>query len=93
MMGSAEAVLAVGELAVRSGVGVSALHFYESRGLIAAQRSAGNQRRYARAALRRVAFIGCGCLSPRACALYNPGDRYAQQGSGAQRMRRTLHAA
>lgn len=152
-MSNAEAVLAVGELAARSGVSVSALHFYESRGLIAAQRSAGNQRRYARATLRRVAFIraaqqlgislaeigaalatlpqqrtpnkadwarlsstwraqldariaallalrdrldgciGCGCLSLRACALYNPGDRYAQQGSGAQRMRRTLHAA
>ena len=138
--------LSVGELAERAGVAVSALHYYESRGLIHAQRSAGNQRRYARAALRRVAFIraaqqlgiglaeigqalaalpdqrtptkadwarlsarwrdrldariaalqalrdrldgciGCGCLSLRACALYNPDDDCAKQGSGAQRL-------
>lgn len=138
--------LSVGELAGRAGVAVSALHYYESRGLIRSQRSAGNQRRYARAELRRVAFIraaqqlgiglaeigealaalpdgrtptkadwarlsarwrerldariaalqalrdkldgciGCGCLSLRACALYNPQDTCAQQGSGAQRL-------
>lgn len=138
--------LSVGELAGRAGVAVSALHYYESRGLIRSQRSAGNQRRYARADLRRVAFIraaqqlgiglseigealaalpdgrtptkadwarlsaywrerldariaalqalrdkldgciGCGCLSLRACALYNPQDTCAQQGSGAQRL-------
>ncbi len=138
--------LSVGELAERAGVAVSALHYYESRGLIRSQRSAGNQRRYPRAELRRVAFIraaqqlgiglaeigealaalpdqrtptkadwarlsahwrerldariaalqalrdrldgciGCGCLSLRACALYNPGDACAQQGSGARRM-------
>ncbi|MGD9834276.1 MAG: redox-sensitive transcriptional activator SoxR [Piscinibacter sp.] len=138
--------LSVGELAERAGVAVSALHYYESRGLIRSQRSAGNQRRYARAELRRVAFIraaqqlgiglaeigealaalpeqrtptkadwarlsahwrerleariaalqalrdrldgciGCGCLSLRACALYNPADACAQQGSGAQRL-------
>ena len=139
-------LLSVGELAARSGVSVSALHFYESRGLISAHRSAGNQRRYPRAALRRVAFIraaqqvgiglaevaealaslpqqrtpnkadwarlsagwrarldariaalqslrdrldgciGCGCLSLRACALYNPGDQCAQAGSGPRRL-------
>lgn len=138
--------LSVGELAGRAGVAVSALHYYESRGLIRSQRSAGNQRRYARAELRRVAFIraaqqlgiglseigealaalpdgrtptkadwarlsaywrerldariaalqalrdkldgciGCGCLSLRACTLYNPQDTCAQQGSGAQRL-------
>lgn len=138
--------LSVGELAERAGVAVSALHYYESRGLIRSQRSDGNQRRYARAELRRVAFIraaqqlgiglaeigealaalpeqrtptkadwatlsarwrerldaritalqalrdrlegciGCGCLSLRACALHNPGDACAQQGSGARRM-------
>jgi len=50
-------LLTVGELARRSGVAVSTLHYYESRGLLSAARSAGNQRRYARAALRRVAFI------------------------------------
>jgi MerR family redox-sensitive transcriptional activator SoxR len=49
--------LTVGELAQRSGVAASALRYYEDRGLIASYRSAGNQRRYPRAALRRVAFI------------------------------------
>jgi MerR family redox-sensitive transcriptional activator SoxR len=145
-MPPSEAVLTVGELAARSGVAVSALHYYESRGLIRAARSAGNQRRYPRAALRRVAFIraaqqlgiglaeiaqalqqlpeqrtptkadwarlsshwrarlderiaalqalrdrldgciGCGCLSLRSCALYNPQDRCGASGSGAQRL-------
>lgn len=139
-------LLSVGELAARAGVAVSALHYYEQRGLVAAQRSGGNQRRYPRAALRRVAFIraaqqlgvglaeiadalaalpqqrtptkadwarlssrwraqldaritalqalrdrldgciGCGCLSLKACALYNPQDQCAEQGSGAQRL-------
>lgn len=49
--------LTVGELAARSGVPVSALHFYERQGLIASRRTAGNQRRFRREALRRVAFI------------------------------------
>ena len=140
------ALLTVGELARRGGVAVSALHYYESRGLIRSQRSSGNQRRYAKAELRRVAFIraaqqlgiglaeigdalaglpqqrtptkadwarlsarwraqldariadlqalrdkldgciGCGCLSLKACALYNPQDACAAQGSGAQRL-------
>lgn len=145
-MAASSPLLSVGELATRSGVAVSALHYYESRGLIRAERSAGNQRRYPRAALRRVAFIraaqqlgiglaevaealaalpeqrtptkadwarlssswrerlearivalqalrdrldgciGCGCLSLKACALYNPQDQCAQQGSGPQRL-------
>lgn len=49
--------LSVGELAARSGVAVSALHFFERQGLISSRRTAGNQRRYRRDALRRVAFI------------------------------------
>ena len=49
--------LTVGQVAQRSGLAVSALHFYETRGLIRSQRSAGNQRRYARDVLRRVAVI------------------------------------
>ena len=140
------ALLSVGEVARRSGIAVSALHFYETRGLLASERSAGNQRRYRRDVLRRVAFIraaqalgiglgeiadalrqlpeqrtptkadwarlserwraaldqriaalqalrdelqgciGCGCLSLRACRLYNPRDALAQRGPGAQRL-------
>jgi MerR family transcriptional regulator, redox-sensitive transcriptional activator SoxR len=136
--------LTIGELARRSGVAASALRYYESSGLISAERSAGNQRRYARHTLRRVAFIlagrqlglslaeisgafatlpgdkpptradwaraarawqarleekiaelerirstlssciGCGCLSLRRCALYNPADIAATHGPGAQ---------
>ncbi|MDQ1080849.1 redox-sensitive transcriptional activator SoxR [Pseudoroseomonas cervicalis] len=49
--------LSVGEVARRSGVSVSALHFYEAKGLIASRRSAGNQRRYPRDVLRRIAVI------------------------------------
>ena len=49
--------LTVGEVAARSGVAVSALHFYESKGLIKSGRNQGNQRRYRREVLRRVAVI------------------------------------
>lgn len=52
--------LTVGELAARSGVAVSALHFYEKKGLIRSLRTAGNQRRYPRDVLRRVAVIKVG---------------------------------
>jgi MerR family transcriptional regulator, redox-sensitive transcriptional activator SoxR len=136
--------LAIGELAARSGVAASALRYYEEIGLIRSERTAGGQRRFARATLRRVAFIraaqrvglsleeagvalarlpedrapnasewndvarvwtrridaqiaelerlkakltgciGCGCLSLRRCALYNPGDTAADQGPGAR---------
>lgn len=49
--------LSVGEVAARSGVAVSALHFYEAKGLIASRRNLRNQRRYPREVLRRVAVI------------------------------------
>lgn len=49
--------LTVGEVARRAGVRVSTLHFYEQKGLIAAERSDGNQRRYTRDILRRLAII------------------------------------
>ena len=135
-------MVTIGELAERSGVSTSALRFYDSRGLIAAERTTGNQRRYPRSSLRRVAFvraaqqvglslediaaaldtlpqgrtptkgdwerlsrswrslldtrigglealrdrltgcIGCGCLSLRRCALYNPGDIAGARGPG-----------
>ncbi len=50
-------LLTIGELATRSGVATSALRFYETKGLIESQRTAGNQRRYRRPMLRRVAVI------------------------------------
>jgi MerR family transcriptional regulator, redox-sensitive transcriptional activator SoxR len=137
-----DAILAISDVAARSGVAPSALRFYESRGLIRADRTSGGQRRYRRDVLRRVAFIraaqrvglslaeitdalsdlpsgrtptradwarlsrrwqqrlderirlltelrddltsciGCGCLSLRTCALYNPADQAAELGPG-----------
>jgi MerR family redox-sensitive transcriptional activator SoxR len=134
--------IAIGELAARTGVSVSAIRFYEARGLLAPFRSAGGQRRFLRSDIRRLSFIriaqqlglsiervaaelarlphgrtptaadwarisrdlrqtlderiaaltrtrdlldgciGCGCLSLRNCALYNPGDRAAALGPG-----------
>lgn len=50
-------LLTPGEVAKRSGVAVSALHFYESKGLIQSTRNSGNQRRYRRDVLRYVAII------------------------------------
>jgi MerR family redox-sensitive transcriptional activator SoxR len=136
--------LTISELAARSGAAASALRYYEELGLISAQRTAGQQRRYPRYTLRRVAFIragrqlglalreikaaldvlpdgkaptraqwrraarawqsridervaelqrlsatldgciGCGCLSLRTCALYNPDDTAGELGSGAR---------
>jgi len=141
-----DAMLGVGEFSRRSGVAVSALHFYEAQGLLHAERSTGNQRRYARSMLRRVAFIrsaqqvgiplaeirqaleslperrtptkadwarlsrgwrarldariealialrdrldgciGCGCLSLKACRLWNPDDQLGAEGSGPRRL-------
>ena len=138
--------LSVGEVSRRSGQSVASLHFYERRGLISCERSSGNQRRYRREVLRRLAFIraaqevgfslrevtealatlpdgrtpnkadwarlsrqwqetldrriralqalrdqltqciGCGCLSLRACGLYNAEDRLGEQGPGARRL-------
>ncbi|MEL6644233.1 MAG: redox-sensitive transcriptional activator SoxR [Pseudomonadota bacterium] len=49
--------LTIGDLSRRTGVSVSALHFYERKGLIAARRSAANHRLYPRSILRRVAVI------------------------------------
>jgi MerR family transcriptional regulator, redox-sensitive transcriptional activator SoxR len=52
--------LTIGEVSARSGVAPSALRFYEAEGLIAARRTDGNQRRYDRGTLRRIAFIQAG---------------------------------
>lgn len=144
-MAALPAQLTIGELSARSGLATSALRFYEAEGLIAATRTAGGQRRYDRATLRRVGFvraaqqvglsleeirsaladlpdgrtptkadwarlsrgwrpmldariselealrdqltscIGCGCLSLRRCALYNPDDVAAARGDAGAR--------
>jgi len=52
--------MTIGELSSRSGVSQSALRFYERKGLIGAERTGGNQRRYAGVTLRRVALIQAG---------------------------------
>ena len=135
-------LLPIGKLAERTGLSVSAIRYYESLGLIAAERNAGGQRRFLRSDIRRLSYIliaqefgftlkeivaqletlpdgrtpnkkdwqrisrsfrceidrkieqlntlrgrldgciGCGCLSLRKCALYNPQDRARAFGSG-----------
>lgn len=139
-------MLTIGELSERSGIPASTLRYYDRVGLLHAERTAGNQRRYPRSALRRVSFvrlaqrvgvslqeiaaaldglpdsrtpdaadwaklslgwrerlderialleglrdrlsscIGCGCLSLRSCALYNPDDALATEGPGPRNL-------
>ena len=50
-------LLTIGETAQRAGVATSALRFYEAQGLIESERTAGNQRRFRRHELRRIALI------------------------------------
>jgi MerR family redox-sensitive transcriptional activator SoxR len=52
--------LTIGATAARSGVATSALRFYEAEGLISSTRTTGNQRRYERSTLRRIALIQAG---------------------------------
>jgi len=49
--------LAIGAVAERSGLAVSAIRFYEDKGLITSTRTTGGQRRYHREVLRRLAFV------------------------------------
>lgn len=137
-------LMGIGDLARRTGLAVSAIRFYEARGLVSALRSRGGQRRFLRSDIRRLSFIriaqqlgfsiediaaqlaalpqgrtpnkadwtrisrsfrrvldermrmiermrdrldgciGCGCLSLRKCALYNPDDRLRARGPGAR---------
>ncbi|MFY0638415.1 redox-sensitive transcriptional activator SoxR [Maricaulis maris] len=134
--------LSIGQLAERTGVTVSAIRFYEDKGLVQPTRNPGGQRRFKRADVRRISFIliaqqlgltireigealtslpdqrtptqsdwaristslkdrldqqiedltrmrgrldsciGCGCLSLKACQLYNPQDRLGRLGAG-----------
>ena len=134
--------LSIGDLARRTGLSVSAIRFYEGKGLVEPMRTGGNQRRFLRSDIRRLSFIliaqrlglsieeivqelksiphgrtptqrdwrriskglrkvidgkiaqleqtranldsciGCGCLSLKTCALYNPEDKAADKGAG-----------
>ena len=73
--------MTVGQVAARSGVAISTLHFYETKGLIKSWRNRGNQRRYAREVLRRVAVIkvaqrtGIPLASIRKALKALPGER------------------
>ncbi len=138
--------LSIGELSRRTGLAVSAIRFYEEKGLVQSMRTGGNQRRFLRSDIRRLSFIiiaqrlglalaeieeqlallpqgrtpnardwrkisrairsqidakiallertrdrldgciGCGCLSLKNCALYNPDDEAAAAGPGPRRV-------
>jgi MerR family redox-sensitive transcriptional activator SoxR len=73
--------LTIGEMARRSGVPISTIHFYEAKGLIRSRRSAGNQRRFPRGVLRRVAVIrvaqraGLSLAEIKAALAHLPYDR------------------
>jgi MerR family redox-sensitive transcriptional activator SoxR len=64
-MGRGNELLAIGELAARTGLSVSAIRFYEEKGLVQALRTGGGQRRFLRSDIRRLSFaliaqrIGC----------------------------------
>ena len=133
---------AIGDLAKRTGLSVSAIRFYETRGLVSPYRNAGGQRRFEPSDIRRLSFvmiaqklglsledisavlaslpegrtptkrdwerlskairqtlderitmmtrlrdrldgcIGCGCLSLKNCAIYNPDDEAGERGAG-----------
>ena len=146
-MNLAAQLLPIGDVSRRSGLSIPTLRYYEELGLIVSARTAGNQRRYRRHVLRRLAFVtaarriglslaqaqealaslpsdtaptpedwqrlskpwaehvaarirqlealqntlndclGCGCLSLTRCALYNPADEAALDGSGSRWLR------
>ena len=139
-------LIPIGEMARRTGCAVSAIRFYEDKGLIEPVRTGGNQRRFLRSDIRRVSFIliaqqlglslsdiqaqmaklphgrtptakdwqaisrsirdtinariaqlermrdtldgciGCGCLSLKKCAIYNPDDRLGEKGPGPRQI-------
>ena len=56
-MAQLKRTLSIGDVAGRTGLAVSAIRFYEDKGLVAPDRNAGGQRRYTRADLRRLSFV------------------------------------
>lgn len=137
-------LIPIGQLAERTGLSISAIRFYETKGLVKPMRNNGGQRRFLRSDIRRLSFvliaqqlglplgdiasvletlpsertptqsdwtkisksirselddriqkltrmrdnldgcIGCGCLSLKKCALYNPDDKASARGTGPQ---------
>jgi MerR family redox-sensitive transcriptional activator SoxR len=83
-------LLAIGDVAGRSGIAPSALRYYEQQGLIAASRTAGGARRYPRSVLRRLAIIragrnvGLSLPEIRAALETLPGDRPPTAGDWAR---------
>jgi len=51
------ALISIGELSRRTGLAVSAIRFYQARGLVSAVRTTGNQRRFPRSDIRRLSFV------------------------------------
>jgi MerR family transcriptional regulator, redox-sensitive transcriptional activator SoxR len=91
-------LLPIGELARRTGLAVSAIRFYEDKGLIAAFRTMGNQRRFFRSDIRRLSFIliaqklGLGLAEIEAELSKLPQGRTPTQ-SDWQRISRSMRAA
>ena len=79
--------LTIGELSARSGVSQSALRFYERKGLISAERSSGNQRRYPAHALRRVALVQAGTDGRHPAGAHPRRARHAARGPRADQAR------
>jgi MerR family transcriptional regulator, redox-sensitive transcriptional activator SoxR len=91
-------LLPIGELARRTGLAVSAIRFYEDKGLIAAFRTMGNQRRFFRSDIRRLSFIliaqrlGLGLVEIEAELAKLPQGRTPNQ-SDWQRISRSMRTA
>ncbi len=81
-------LLPVGEIAHRAGISVPTVRFYEERGLIGSTRTAGNQRRFARHTLRRIAYVraaqrfGLSLAEIREALDTLPADRAPTKGTG-----------
>ncbi len=50
-------IMSIGDLAERTGLAVSAIRFYETKGLVTPERNTGGQRRYLRSDIRRLSFV------------------------------------
>jgi MerR family redox-sensitive transcriptional activator SoxR len=89
-----EKLLTIGEVAARTGLAASAIRFYESRGLVAAERAPSGQRRFRRDVLRRIAFIrvaqrvGVGLDEIAEALAELPGDRAPNREEWARLSRR-----